>query len=87
MLHSSGKYGFLFTLKSANVLAWSAKRLTSPTTNRKAINTGGFRRTEESALFKNVAPGKLTMIPWMAPHPRVYGPHKLDSMGYFKSRV
>lgn len=33
---------------------------------------GGFRRMEKSALFKDVATGRLTMIQWMPPYPGVY---------------
>lgn len=44
---------------------------------------GGFRRMEKSALFKDVATGRLTMIQWMPPYPGVYGQHELDLMDFF----
>lgn len=31
-------------------------------------------------FFQGVALG--TMLQWMAPHPEVYGQHRLESMGY-----
>jgi hypothetical protein len=37
----------------------------------------------ESVFFKDIAPGKSTLVHLMASHPRVYRQHRLDIMGYF----
>jgi hypothetical protein len=52
----------------------------------KLLTAAGCWRRAVTCL-KGVILGTLTMLQWNASHPRVYGPHKLDSMGYFKSRV
>lgn len=38
------------------------------------------------ACLMGVTLGMLTMTQWRASHPRVYGPHTLDSVGYFQKR-
>lgn len=40
----------------------------------------------ESVFFKNVAPDKLTMLPWKATHPGVYGEHQLYLVDFFVFR-
>lgn len=51
------------------------------------LTVGSFWKRGGSVFFKVVAPGRLTMLPWMSPHPYVYGHHKLDSINYtFKKK-